>query len=259
MTTPQKLRSPAEVRKAYGRALVVRAATHPAALVVLVVLLVAGFVIGLAPALTIALAAAVYVVSGGVLLANAEFRDGVLADLRPPAVDSATILPSRPLAMPVAQAYGQARDHALKLRDLAAPDRLDQPEVAAEADRLVAHLTHGAEKASVLADTLADLDVAGIGRQLRSAESTGEADLADAYRQQLRGAQRCEEQLGRYYAECRRATVEVDTIRMNLAAASSMQSGEDSRQAAEALRSVREHAGALVEGMEEAYAERPAP
>ncbi|WP_026911883.1 hypothetical protein [Patulibacter minatonensis] len=257
MSSPSRLRSPQEVRRAYARALGVRAATHPAALGVLVVLLVAGFALGLPPVATIALAALVYVAAGGVLLSNGEFRDAVAKELRPSEPAGAPALPSRALAMPVAQAYGGVREHAMKLRELAGPDRLDQPEVAAEVDRLVEHLTRGAERASVLADTLDGLDVSAIRRQIGEAERGGDAELLEAYRQQLRSAERCEEQLGRYYGECRRATVEVDTIRMNLAAASSMESGEDSRQAAETLRSVREHAGALVEGMEEAYRVRP--
>lgn len=253
-----RLRSPAEIRKAYGRALVTRAATHPVALGVLVVLLVAGFVLTFPPAVTVALAVLVYLLSTGVLLSSGAFRDGVLAELRPVEPQGEPALPARPLARPVAQAYGDVRLHAMKLRDLAGPEQLDEPEVADEAERLIAHLTRGASRATLLFDTLDGLDVRAIGAQLAEAERAGQAELVDAYREQLRSARRCEEQLERYYGECRRAKVEVDTIRMNLAAASSLQSGEDSRQAAETLRGVRQHAGALVEGMEEAYRERPA-
>lgn len=256
---PTKLRSPAEVRKAYGRALVTRAALHPVALGVLVVVLVAGFVLGWMAGVTVALAALAYAASGGVLLASAPFRDDVLADLRASQdVPAELSLPSAPLAHPVAQAYGQVREHATKLRELAGPAQLDEPEVADEAERLIAHLTRGATRASLLVETLDGLDVDALRWRIADAERGAEADLAEAYRQQLRSAERCEAQLERYYAECRRALVEVDTIRMSLAAASSLESGEDSRQAAETLRGVREHAGALVEGMEEAYRERPA-
>lgn len=257
-STDPTLRSPSEVRKVYGRALVTRSATHPVALGVLVVLLVAGFVLSFPPAVTIVLAVLVYLLSTGVLLASGEFRDGVLAELRPAASDAEPALPSKPLARPVAQAYGDVRLHAMKLRELAGPDQVNEPEVVDEAERLIAHLTRGATRATMLFDTLDGLDVRLIKGQIAAAERSGEHELLDAYRQQLRSAERCEDQLDRYYGECRRATVEVDTIRMNLAAASSMQSGEDSRQAAETLRGVREHAGALVEGMEVAYREPPA-
>lgn len=253
------VRSPAEVRRAYGRALITRAALHPVALAVLVVVLVAGFVLSWTPAVTVALAALAYTASGGVLLASAPFRDDVLADLRSAASAGAEpALPARPLAMPVAQAYGKVREHAMKLRELAGTTGLDEPEIADEAGRLVAHLTRGATRATLLFDTLDGLDVDALRWRIADAEKGGEHDLAEACRQQLKSAERCEQQLDAYYDECERALVEVDTIRMSLAAASSLESGEDSRQAALALRGVREHAGALVEGMEEAYRERPA-
>lgn len=250
-------RSPADVRRAYGRALVARTAAHPAALGVLAAVLVAGFLLGFPPAATVVLALLVYAATGGVLLGSGPFRDAVLADLRPARPRSEPALPDRPLAMPVAQAYGAARERAMKLRALAGPDQVDEPEVVDEAERLIAHLTQGAKRATVLHDTLDGLDVPAIDRRIAASERDGDAGLLDAYRQQRRSATRCREQLDAFYAECERAGVEVDTIRMDLAAASSLRSGDDSRQVAATLREVREHAGALVAGMEEAYRERP--
>lgn len=251
-------RSPAEVRRTYGQALLTRAALHPAALGVLAIVLVVGFLLGFPAVASVGLAAVVYGATGGVLLASGPFRDEVLAGLRPAAPRALEpALPDRPLAMPVAQAYGAVRENAMKLRGLAGPGAVDEPEIVDEAERLIAHLTLGAQRATVLHDTLGGLDVAAIDRRIAVAEGDGDQGLLDAYRQQRRSAERCRQQLDAFFAECERAGVEVDTIRMDLAAASSLRSGEDSRQVAAALRGVREHAGTLVAGMEEAYRDRP--
>jgi len=93
--------------------------------------------------------------------------------------------------------------------------------------------------------------------ELEQANDPARAALVEALRSQLGVLRRCERQLQAFYDQMEQILVELDTIRGNLVSASASTDSASQKQLADDVRGLREEVGALADGHEEAYAERP--
>ena len=81
----------------------------------------------------------------------------------------------------------------------------------------------------------------------------GREELVEALEHQARVQRRMEAQLGRFYDEMERMTVELDTIRGSLLSLSATEGAESQTRLAGDVRSLRERMGTVADGMAEAY------
>ena len=81
----------------------------------------------------------------------------------------------------------------------------------------------------------------------------GRDALVEALEHQARMQRRMEGQLGRFYDEMERMTVELDTIRGSLVSLSASEGADSQERLAGDVRALRERMGTVADGMAEAY------
>ena len=115
-------------------------------------------------------------------------------------------------------------------------------------------MEHTATRAQLLYEALADNPPERVAARLRQVEGEpGASELIDALEHQAPVQRRMEAQLGRFYDEMERMTVELDTIRGSLVSVSATEGAETQTRLAGDVRSLRERMGTVADGMAEAY------
>lgn len=161
------------------------------------------------------------------------------------------------LAPPIADHLERVMTQERRIRD--AIDRAELPfeEVSQEVDTFVRAAQRAAARAQLLYEYISEEDprrVEGRLEQLRaggpSAEPGAQA-LADALETQLRAMKRVHEKLERFYGEMERIAIELANVRGQLLSVSATTEATAQRELATGVRNLREHVGAVAEGMSE--------
>ena len=161
------------------------------------------------------------------------------------------------LAPPIREHVRAARRREATIRDAIERSELPYEEVSVEVDGFVRAMERTAARAQTLYEALADTPPEHVEARLRQVRAEpGREELVEALEQQARMQRRMEGQLGRFYDEMERMTVELDTIRGSLLSLSASEGAESQERLAGDVRSLRERMGTVADGMAEAYEER---
>ncbi len=250
-------------RSEYNRALVANALLDPFAVVLLAVMLVAGFLLS---AITILapVGLVLYGVAAGRAYLDEDVAKGVLEHER--ARRRATLARSGPrvdpagLAPPIAGLLAGALQREGRIREAVERAELPYTEVLDEVERFVRAMEGTAARAQLLYEALAESPPAQVEARLAEVKASGEpsrGELAGALTGQVTVLRRMERQLQAFYDQMEKILVELDTVRGNLVSVSASTDAANSAQLAAEVRGLREEVGALAEGMSEAY-EQPA-
>ena len=246
-------------RSEYNRALIANALLDPFAVVLLAVMLVAGFLLGaiaiLAPAGLVlygAAAARAYLdedVAQGVLERERGKRRATL-ERGGPRVNPASLAPA------IGGLLAGALQREGRIRDAVERAELPYTEVLDEVDRFVRAMEGTAARAQLLYEALAESPSAQVEARLVEVQGSGDpgrSELAGALTGQVTVLRRMERQLQAFYDQMEKILVELDTVRGNLVSVSASTDAASSQQLAADVRGLREEVGALAEGMSEAY------
>jgi hypothetical protein len=158
------------------------------------------------------------------------------------------------LAPPIREHVRAARRREATIRDAIERSELPYAEVSVEVDGFVRAMERTAARAQTLYEALADNPPEHVEARLRQVRGEpGREALVEALEQQARVQRRMETQLGRFYDEMERMTVELDTIRGSLLSLSASEGAETQTRLAGDVRSLRERMGTVADGMAEAY------
>jgi chromosome segregation ATPase len=245
-------------RSEFNRALIANALADPFNVVLLAVMLAAGFVIG-TPVLMAGVAGVVYLGAAARTYLDEGEANQVLErerGKRRAALESgrAPVVLER-LAPEIRRLVEAARVREQRIHSAVSDAELPFDEVAAEVDTFVSAMEATAKRAQLLWDTLADTAPEAVEARLRQVEGDpAKAELTEALRHQLDTLRRMERRLEHFYTEMERVLVELDTVRSQLVSVSAAeQSGKQAELAGE-VRGLRERMGAVADGMAEAYA-----
>ncbi|MDQ3644965.1 MAG: hypothetical protein M3356_05590 [Actinomycetota bacterium] len=251
-------------RSEYNRALIANALLDPFAVVLLAVMLVAGFLLG-----AIALLAPVGLVLYGAAAVRAYLDEDVAKGVleRERGRRTATLkrgetrVDPAGLAAPIGGLVAGALQREARIREAVERAELPYTEVLDEVDRFVRAMETTAERAELLYEALEESPPASVEARLAQVQASrdpGRDELAAALTGQVAVLRRMERQLQAFYDQMEKILVELDTVRANLVSVSASTDAAKSQQLAADVRGLREEVGALAEGMSEAY-EQPGP
>ncbi len=159
------------------------------------------------------------------------------------------------LAPPIREHVRAARRREATIREAIERSDLPYEEVTVEVDGFVRAMERTAARAQTLYEALADNPPEHVEARLRPGARPSRAARrsCEALEHQARVQRRMEAQLGRFYDEMERMTVELDTIRGSLLSLSASEGAETQARLAGDVRSLRERMGTVADGMAEAY------
>jgi hypothetical protein len=140
------------------------------------------------------------------------------------------------------------------IREAIERSELPYEEVSVEVDGFVRAMERTAARAQTLYEALADNPPEHVEARLAQVRAEpGRDALVEALEHQARMQRRMEVQLGRFFDEMERMTVELDTIRGSLVSLSAAEGAGAQERLAGDVRSLRERMGTVADGMAEAY------
>jgi hypothetical protein len=245
-------------RREFAGALAANAAAKPFNIGVLVATMAAGVLVGGAVGLVLVVALLVYAVACARTFFDEEEADQVLARVRadrrgqlPP---SGRRLELDELAPPIREHVRAARRREATIREAIERSDLPYAEVTVEVDGFVRAMERTASRAQTLYEALADNPPEHVDTRLAQVRAEpGREALVEALEHQARVQRRMEGQLGRFYDEMERMTVELDTIRGSLVSLSASEGADSQERLAGDVRALRERMGTVADGMAEAY------
>ena len=248
-------------RGEYNRALVLNALLEPFATVLFAAVLVAGLLIGRL-AILVPVALVVYLAAAARTYFDEDEGNKVLererGKHRKELESGVGKLDLTTLSTPIANLVRAAIERQVRIRQAIEEANLPYADALSEVDAFVLAMETTARRAQLLYSTLEQTPSDGV--EARLAEVQGDparAPLVDALTNQLKVLRRCEVQLQGFYDQMEQILVELDTVRGNLVSAGASTDAASQKQLADDVRGLREEVGALAEGLEEAYAERP--
>jgi hypothetical protein len=224
---------------------------------VLVATTAAGVLVGGAIGLVLVVALLVYLVACARTFFDEEEADRVLARERAERRQLPTggkRLGLDELAPPIREHVRNARRREATIREAIERSALPYAEVTVEVDGFVRAMERTASRAQTLYEALADNPPEHVELRLAQVRAEpGREALVEALEHQARVQRRMEGQLGRFYDEMERMTVELDTIRGSLLSLSASEGADSQERLAGDVRALRERMGTVADGMAEAY------
>jgi chromosome segregation ATPase len=246
-------------RREFAGALAANAATKPFNVAVLVATMAAAVAVGGTIGVALAVALLVYAAACVRTFFDEEEADAVLARVRSDRRERLTSAPRLKLdelAPPIREHVRAARRRETTIREAIERSELPYEEVTVEVDGFVRAMERTAARAQTLYEALADNPPEHVEARLRQVRGeAGREELVEALEHQARIQRRMEAQLGRFYDEMERMTIELDTIRGSLLSLSASEGAESQERLAGDVRSLRERMGTVADGMAEAYKE----
>jgi hypothetical protein len=247
-------------RREFAGALAANAAAKPFNVAVLVATMAAAVLVGGSIGLALAAALLVYAAACVRTFFDEEEAEAVLtrerADRRKQLTSATPKLVLDDLAPPIREHVRAARRREATIRDAIERSELPYEEVSVEVDGFVRAMERTAARAQTLYEALADNPPEHVEARLRQVRGeAGREELVEALEHQARIQRRMEAQLGRFYDEMERMTIELDTIRGSLLSLSASEGAESQERLAGDVRSLRERMGTVADGMAEAYEE----
>lgn len=245
-------------RGEFAGALAANAAAKPFNIGVLVATTAAGVLVGGAVGLVLVVALLVYLVACARTFFDEEEADAVLARVRAERRGKLTSGEKRlrldEFAPPIREHVRNARRREATIREAIERSELPYAEVTVEVDGFVRAMERTASRAQTLYEALADNPPDHVEARLAQVRAEpGREALVEALDHQARVQRRMESQLGRFYDEMERMTIELDTIRGSLVSLSASEGAETQTRLAGDVRSLRERMGAVSESMAEVY------
>ncbi len=244
-------------RNEFAGALAANAAAKPFNVGVLVATTAAGVLVGGAIGLVLVVALLVYLVACARTFFDEEEADRVLARERAERRQLPTggkRLGLDELAPPIREHVRNARRREATIREAIERSELPYAEVTVEVDGFVRAMERTAARAQTLYEALADNPPEHVELRLGQVRAEpGREALVEALEHQARVQRRMEGQLGRFYDEMERMTVELDTIRGSLLSLSASEGADSQERLAGDVRALRERMGTVADGMAEAY------
>jgi hypothetical protein len=218
----------------------------------------AGVLVGGSVGLVLVVALLVYVVACVRTFFDEEEADQVLsrerAERRGQLPPSGRRLELDEFAPPIREHVRAARRREATIREAIERSDLPYAEVTVEVDGFVRAMERTASRAQTLYEALADNPPDHVEARLAQVRAEpGREALVDALEHQARMQRRMEGQLGRFYDEMERMTVELDTIRGSLVSLSASEGADSQERLAGDVRALRERMGTVADGMAEAY------
>ena len=244
-------------RREFAGALAANAAAKPFNVGVLVATTAAGVLVGGSVTLVIVVALLVYLVACARTFFDEEEADRVLARERAerrqlPSAGKKLKLDE--FAPPIREHVRNARRREATIREAIERSELPYEEVTVEVDGFVRAMERTASRAQTLYEALADNPPDHVEARLAQVRAEpGREALVEALEHQARMQRRMEGQLGRFYDEMERMTVELDTIRGSLVSLSASEGADSQERLAGDVRALRERMGTVADGMAEAY------
>jgi hypothetical protein len=247
-------------RREFAGALAANAAAKPFNVAVLVATMAAAVLVGGSIGLALVVALLVYAAACVRTFFDEQEAEAVLArerdDRRRKLTSGTPKLVLDDLAPPIREHVRAARRREATIRDAIERSELPYEEVSVEVDGFVRAMERTAARAQTLHEALADNPPEHVEARLRQVRGEpGREELAEALEHQARIQRRMEAQLGRFYDEMERMTIELDTIRGSLLSLSASEGAESQERLAGDVRSLRERMGTVADGMAEAYEE----
>ena len=245
-------------RREFAGALAANAAAKPFNIGVLVATTAAGVLVGGAVGLVLIVALLVYLVACVRTFFDEEEADRVLARERAERRGQLTAggkkLKLDEFAPPIREHVRNARRREATIREAIERSELPYAEVTVEVDGFVRAMERTASRAQTLYEALADNPPEHVELRLAQVRAEpGREALVEALEHQARMQRRMEGQLGRFYDEMERMTVELDTIRGSLVSLSASEGADSQERLAGDVRALRERMGTVADGMAEAY------
>jgi chromosome segregation ATPase len=245
-------------RRDFAGALAANAAAKPFNVVVLIATMAAAVAVGGSVGVALAVALLVYAAACLRTFFDEEEADKVLARVRDDRRKQLTSESPRvrldELAPPIREHVRAARRREATIREAIERSELPYEEVSAEVDGFVRAMERTAARAQTLYEALADNPPERVEARLAQVRAEpGREALVEALEHQARVQRRMETQLGRFYDEMERMTVELDTIRGSLVSLSASEGADAQERLAGDVRSLRERMGTVADGMAEAY------
>jgi hypothetical protein len=245
-------------RREFAGALAANAAAKPFNVAVLVATMAAAVLVGGSIGLALAVALLVYAAACVRTFFDEEEAEAVLtrerAGRRKKLTSATPKLVLDDLAPPIREHVRAARRREATIRDAIERSELPYEEVSVEVDGFVRAMERTAARAQTLHEALADNPPEHVEARLRQVRGEpGREELVEALEHQARIQRRMEAQLGRFYDEMERMTIELDTIRGSLLSLSASEGAESQQRLAGDVRSLRERMGTVADGMAEAY------
>ena len=244
-------------RREFAGALAANAATKPFNVAVLVATMAAAVAVGGSIGVALAVALLVYAASCVRTFFDEEEADRVLARERAerrqlPSAGKKLKLDE--FAPPIREHVRNARRREATIREAIERSELPYEEVTVEVDGFVRAMERTASRAQTLYEALADNPPDHVEARLAQVRAEpGREALVEALEHQARMQRRMEGQLGRFYDEMERMTVELDTIRGSLVSLSASEGADSQERLAGDVRALRERMGTVADGMAEAY------
>jgi hypothetical protein len=245
-------------RREFAGALAANAAAKPFNVAVLIATMAAAVAVGGGVGIALAAALLVYAAACLCTFFDEEEAGKVLArereDRRKRLASGAPRVRLEELAPPIREHVRAARRREATIRDAIERSELPYAEVSAEVDGFVRAMERTAARAQTLYEALADNPPEHVEARLAQVRrEPGREELVEALEHQARVQHRMETQLGRFYDEMERMTVELDTIRGSLVSLSASEGAEAQERLAGDVRSLRERMGTVADGMAEVY------
>jgi len=245
-------------RREFAGALAANAAAKPFNIGVLIAAMAAAVAVGGNIGVALAVALVVYAAACIRTFFDEDEADKVLArvrdDRRMRLTSETPRLRLDELAPPVREHVRAARRREATIREAIERSELPYEEVSVEVDGFVRAMERTAARAQTLYEALADNPPQHVEARLAQVRAEpGRDALVEALEHQARVQRRMESQLGRFYDEMERMTVEFDTIRGILVSLSASEGADAQARLAGDVRSLRERMGTVADGMAEAY------
>jgi chromosome segregation ATPase len=245
-------------RRDFAGALAANAAAKPFNIGVLVVTMAAAVAVGGTIGVALAVALLVYAAACIRTFFDEEEADRVLArvrdDRRKRLTSGTPRLGLDELVPPIREHVRAARRREATIREAIERSELPYEEVSVEVDGFVRAMERTAARAQTLYEALADNPPEHVEARLAQVRAEpGRDALVEALEHQARMQRRMEVQLGRFFDEMERMTVELDTIRGSLVSLSATEGAGAQERLAGDVRSLRERMGTVADGMAEAY------
>jgi hypothetical protein len=245
-------------RREFAGALAANAAAKPFNIVVLIATMAAAVAVGGTVGVAPAVALLVYAAACVRTFFDEEEAEKVLVrareDRRERLTSDAPRVRLDEFAPPIREHVRAARRREATIREAIERSELPYEEVTVEVDGFVRAMERTAARAQTLFEALADSPPGHVDARLAHVRvEPGREALVEALEHQARVQRRMEAQLGRFYDEMERMTVELDTIRGSLVSLSASEGADAQQRLAGDVRSLRDRMGTVADGMAEAY------
>ena len=256
-------------RGRYLRALLAQGLLSPFSLTLLVATLLVGAIFDVLP-IAVPVALLIYLAAAAVIVFDKEVQQRVLermqskgSALPPDGAPSPPQSSDGPPSPRIAALLDQATEKQARINQAIERAELPYAEVAEEVEGLVATMGQIAARAQLLDEGLRDAPPKRIDARLVRLDAEkrepGKEELIEALRAQLAVQRRLKLQLDRFYSQMEQILVEFDTIRGQLVSLAASTDASNQRRLATRVKSLREEAGSVAEGIESAYADRLIP